>query len=368
MLRDQNYITKIVRMKKLLIESCPSFFGCNMSTIDLERLIVKQTYFIPIERPKLMTAILKELRASGREIDGVYPWNLVEEHKLSFRFLASLRHMFIHDAIFGIRKGTEKCRELIKQKSEEYETGGSLAYLAAVKRVFPSTPFEIYVSIRKMEENGCLCKVEGFPLLHERFRIIEDIKTNDFEIQNAYLTCKRFLETIFEGGLSATSLTEEKKDLLKPTMQLLINDQTSHPILDKIKKMLDEATADVLFCGWVGTILLPKLKEIKEKGVDIHIITHKSSELKGKPGKQDVDRAFGELISMIGTDHISRRPECHCRVLVVDNKALIGSMDLNSISLAGTHREIAIYTEDPEMVRTLRKYFKEIFSPLKTTE
>ena len=132
--------------------------------------------------------------------------------------------------------------------------------------------------------------------------------------------------------------------------------------------MLNEATSEVLFCGWVGTFLLPELRAIKEKGVNIRVITHQSSELKGKPGKQDVERAFSELISIIGKDHISRRPECHCRVLVVDNKALIGSMDLNSISLTGTHREIALYTEDPDIVRTIRKYLKKFFSPLETTE
>ena len=159
----------------------------------------------------------------------------------------------------------------------------------------------------------------------------------------------------------------EKKELLKPSTELLINDQTSRQILSKIEKMLDEATGEILFCGWMGTILLPKLKEVKTKGVDIRIITHKAIELKGKPGKQDVERAYGELVSMIGKNNISIRPECHCRLLVVDNKALIGSMDLNSISLAGTHREIAIYTEDPEIVRTLRKYFNKIFSPLKKT-
>jgi len=132
--------------------------------------------------------------------------------------------------------------------------------------------------------------------------------------------------------------------------------------------MLDQSTDEVLICGWVGTILLPKLKEIKEKGINICIITHKTTELKGKPGKQDVDRALNELTQSIGKDHISINPECHCRVLVVDNKALIGSMDLNAISLTGTHREIAVYTEDPEIVRTLRNYFKTIFSPLKKTK
>ena len=340
-----------------------------MSTIDLERLIVRQTYFIPIKSSKLKTAILSELTVSDIKIPGIYPWYLREDHGLSFAFSYDLEYSFIHDSIIGMKRYTKECRDLIKEKIKEFEKGGRGAYDNELKRLYPSVPGEIYVSIKKIEENGCLCKVECLPILYEKLRSLKDVKPNDFEMQDSYLTCKRFLETIFEGGLSATLvMEEERKEILKPRIQLLINDETSRQILDKIENMLDQATAEVLFCGWVGTILLPKLKEIKEKGVDIHIITHQSSELKGKPGKRDVERAFNELISMIGEDHISRRPECHCRVLVVDNKVLIGSMDLNAISLAGTHREIAIYTEDPEIVRTLRKYFKEIFSPLKETE
>ena len=57
-------------------------------------------------------------------------------------------------------------------------------------------------------------------------------------------------------------------------------------------------------------------------------------------------------------------PECHLRVLLVDNKALVGSMDFNAISLTGTHREFAIYTEIPEIVRSIRNYFDQIFTPL----
>lgn len=188
-------------------------------------------------------------------------------------------------------------------------------------------------------------------------------EVTEFEIQDAYLQCKRFVKSIFEGGLSATLVKEERREALTPTAQLLINDQHSHQILARMEKMLDEATGEVLLCGWIGT-LLPKLKEINKKGVNIRVITHKAKELKGQPGHQDVQRALRELVSMIGKDNISIRPECHCRVVVVDNKALIGSMDMNAISLTGSHREIAIYTEDTEIVRNLRKYFNEIFSPL----
>ena len=339
-----------------------------MSTIDLGRLIVKQTYFIPIPRSKLITLILEELEASDPAIDGVHSWWLAEKHKLSFEFDFDLKYSFVFNLALGMKRNTRACRKLVKEKSKEFEASRSTAYFGVLKKLPSDHPIEVYVSVRKIEENGCICKIECSPVLLYQLRYLKDTKANDFEMQSAFLRCKRFLEAIFEGGLSATLVTEEKKELLKPSKQLLINDSTSHEILSKIEEMLDQATNEVLLCGWIGTILLPNMKEIKTKGVNIRIITHKSSELKGKPGKQDVETARRDLISMIGLDHISIRPECHCRVLIVDNKALIGSMDFNSISLAGTHREIGVYTEDPEIVRTLRRYFNTIFTPLEKTE
>lgn len=70
-----------------------------------------------------------------------------------------------------------------------------------------------------------------------------------------------------------------------------------------------------------------------------------------------------ESISIIEKDHISLKPEFHGRAIVVDNKALIGSMDLDSYSLTGTRIEFAAYTEDPKIVRSLRNYFNQIFIP-----
>lgn len=338
-----------------------------MPEIDLERLIVTQLYFIPIQRDKLRTAILNELEASDLDIQGLKPWTLVEEHKLSFHFLYSLKHSFIFDAIWGMKWETRKCKKLVKQKSKEFDEGGTQAFEDELGGIHSDIPLHIYVLVKKTEENGCLCKIDCLPTLYEKLRFLT-IETNDFEMQNAYLACKRFLQIIFEGGLSATLVAEEKKELLKPSTELLINDQTSRQILDKIGTMLDQATDNVLICGWIGTILLPKLKEIQGRGINIRVITHKATKLKGQPGKQDVERAISELILTIGKDNVSIRPECHCRVLVVDNKALIGSMDLNALSLTGTHREIAVYIEDPEIVRTLRDYFKRIFSPLTKTE
>ena len=50
------------------------------------------------------------------------------------------------------------------------------------------------------------------------------------------------------------------------------------------------------------------------------------------------------------------------RARIVDNKAIIGSIDLDSYSLTGPRIEFAVYTEDVEIVRKLRSYFKQKFN------
>jgi len=335
-----------------------------MSRIDLDRLIVRQTYFIPVKSTRLESTIEKELNASSPPICKVTQWGVAEKHGLNFHFISDMKYSFLFDETWGINLKTKEGRKLSEEKSEEFDRGGIEAFHTKLKKIRPDLPARVYVSVINEEENGCLCTVECFPMLYEKLRCLKGKETEELAIQVAYLESKRFLEMVFESGLSATLVTEEKKLPPQALTQLLINDQGSRQILKKIEPMLDQATNEVLICGWIGTLLLPKLREIKEKGVNIRAITHKATELKGQQGRQDVQRAHRELISMIGKDHISIRPECHCRVVVVDNKALIGSMDLNAISLTGSHRELAIYTEDPEIVRSLRNYFNGIFSPL----
>jgi hypothetical protein len=335
-----------------------------MSKTDLDRLVVRQTYFVPIGSSQLSKEIQHELNIPNPVIGGLYSWVLLEKHGLSFHFQYSLKWSFVFDETWGMNLTTKEGKKLAQQKIEEFESTGKQGFFAKLQDLRSDIPCHLYVAVINEEENGCLCKVECLPMLYEKLRYIRGFKTNETEMQNAYIESRRFLEIVFESGLSATLVKEQKKLPLLPITEFLLSDQTSRQILNRIETMLDQATGEVLICGWIGTLLLPKLRAIKEKGINIRIITHKSAELKGKPGRQDVARAHMELISLLGKDHISIHPECHFRVLVVNNKALLGSMDFNAISLTGTHREFAIYTEIPEIVRSIRNYLNQIFTPL----
>lgn len=335
-----------------------------MSSIDFGRLVIERTYFVPIKETELYKELFKELTDSYPPMGNIKPWLLIRNVKRGFHLIYSTGYTYVHDAAIGFRQRV-RLDKIIEEKSEEYENKLPDVHMKTVSSLRGNIPFKLIVSNIRPEKEGCTCNVKCFPVLYEKLslEIIGANEVDEFDVQDAIITCESFVEDIFTG-LSATLTSEKRKESLKLTAQLLINDQVSHQILDKMEAMLDQATADVLLCGWMGTLLLPKLQEMKQKGVDIRVVTHKAKELKGKPGHQDVQRAFRELVSMLGKDNISIRPECHCRVVIVDNKALIGSMDLNAISLTGSHRELAIYTEDPEIVRNVRNYFNGIFSPL----
>lgn len=89
-----------------------------MPEIDLERLIVRQTYFMPIEASKLKNTILQELRASEPAIQKIYPWYIWEEHKESFTFSYSMKYCFLYQETMG-----KRTPELVAQKSKEYKDG-----------------------------------------------------------------------------------------------------------------------------------------------------------------------------------------------------------------------------------------------------
>jgi hypothetical protein len=188
---------------------------------------------------------------------------------------------------------------------------------------------------------------------------------SDALIQDAVISCERFLKTIFVGGLGATSLSEKKIAIPKRQVEFLINDATHRQIHEKLEDMLDNAVTEILIFGYMGTIFVNKLQHLKQNGVRIKLITGSIKAIRQDVMRKEKETAMAELIKLIGNYNICSNPNFHGRALIVDNKALIGSMDLDSYSMTGARIEFATYTEDPEMVRALRMYFEQIFTPSK---
>jgi phosphatidylserine/phosphatidylglycerophosphate/cardiolipin synthase-like enzyme len=192
-------------------------------------------------------------------------------------------------------------------------------------------------------------------------KIIRGLTREESDLQEIRLACEEFLDDVFIGGIGGKEMQEVKE---VSRWEFLINDTHVRQITERIYEMLSKATTCVLFFGWFGTELIPKLKELKDSGLTIRAITHKPAERKA-PAPEEIQKGYAELTALLGLNNISTNSLVHGRAIIVDNKALVGSMDLNAFSLSGEHVEFAIYTEDPSTVRSLRAYFEKIFKPLK---
>ena len=329
-----------------------------MSSINLERLRVKRTFFVPIRKENLINEIHNELNKYLSPIADIPSWIFVK-HGNTLIFRVNYKLLYIG---FELRRSKKK--KGIEMLSQEYDKNIK-AYFETLKNRVNSEPDTIFINILKCDENGCEIEVECLPTLYRKISQLEEKDIDEYQIQDAYITCERFLRTIFVGGLSGTSISEQKIAIPKPKVQLLINDVSNREITEKLNEMLDGATAQILIFGWMGTIFLKKLQELKQKGVEIKLITGSIKGIRQDLMRKEKEKAIKELISIIGKDHISIKPEFHGRAIIVDNKALIGSMDLDSYSLTGTRIEFAMYTEDPEIVRRLRNYFIKTFTPWK---
>jgi len=332
-----------------------------MSTVDLNRLRIRKKYFIPINPSELESSIMTELEACNPSFFTFKAWRLAEKHKNYWRFDFNYRYSFIL-----VHAKPPLLAQQAIELDQQYDADIRKNYFEELSNRVGGAPDELCVFVVKTETNGCIVEVELRPTFYRK--IVQQYKMpEECEIQDSYLTCERFLKTIFESGLSATMVSEDKLIIPKPTMEFLINDSYVRQITERLEKMFEEATNEILIIGWIGTFFISKFKELKQKGINIFVITGNTKDIRQDIMQKEKAKAITELIDIIGKSNISIKPEFHGRMIIVDNKALIGSADLDSYSLTGTRIEFAAYTEDPSIVLSLRNYFRKVFSPWKET-
>lgn len=329
-----------------------------MSSVDLSKLIAHKKFFVPEYPVSIHKEILKQLKRSEVE------WKTDVKRSGSGTFRIDLKEMWVSYAL--LERGLPDNKKSARLLQEEYEERGSdqeKLNLDALKWRFENSPFEVHYVIRREEGDGCTCEATCIPTGY--FRILRsghiESDRGELVIQDARLRCEEFLVDVFVGGLGAREIV---KEAIGSKWELLTNDVNCQLITERIYEMLDQATGEVLLTGWMGTLLIKKLKQLRGKGIEIRIITHAAREAKGQPWAQEIHRAYRELKKVLGDENIVTRPELHGRTVIVDNKAIIGSMDLNAYSLTGPHIEFAVYTEDVDTVRRMRSYFKKMFTPL----
>jgi len=326
-----------------------------MSSIDLSKSIARKQFSVPIKSVALHELILKQLRLVE------VAWRSDVKRTRSGTFHIDWGVMWARLSLAS--EGSPFTQNNVRKKMVKYDKKILEYRREIIYQTVRSQPCEIHYVVTEDMIDRCVCEATCFPALFlgiARYKISK-IECDETDIRLARQQCEEFLVDIFVGGLGGKEVIERK---VVSQLEFLINDVDYRQITDCINHMLQQATGEVLLMGWVGTDCLPKLKELKNAGITIQAVTHKPTEMKA-PLPKDIQQGFTNLVKMLGKTNVSTNRELHGRALVVDNKALIGSMDFNSFSLSGEHREFAVYTEDIETVRKLRAYFKRIFVPLK---
>jgi len=320
-------------------------------SVDLRKLIAKKSYLVAIRASEICEKLLSELNVP-------YSFWRVESKRLkSATFGLDYKENYAFSSVVCEGKpGTEMNFAL---KRAEYDSNPLKCYTFVQQYTLNEIPAELMYIVLEESVAGCIVKAVCKPMLY--FKIIKHIPHEESDLQNVRIESEEFLDHIFVGGLGAKEISEKVE---VSRFELLINDVNNRQITERIYEMLRDATTCVLLMGWVGTDCLPKFKELKTAGITIRAVTHNPSERKA-PVDPDIQKSYSELVDILGLENVSVNRSLHGRALIVDNKALIGSMDLNSDSLSGEHIEFAVYTEDVDVVRSLRAYFEKMFKPLK---
>lgn len=334
--------------------------------IDIEEIIGKRRYRVALPPEELFSRIDAYLRADT-PIPDIAEWHLVDNEERYRYYLLNLEysHIMLSITQLVIPDDSEAFELEVERLSKEFHKEDISD--DRLKSLRGATPYCVYILIRKVDEFGCECEGICHSSLYGKLskKIIDEEQIRNLQIQESRISSLQFLDQIFIGVLSGEVIEEVTDDFIN---KLLMNDSGTREITNIIDKLFNEATTEVLICGWIGTHYLPKLRDLKSKGVDVKFITHKPGEAKGQPWKSEVEEAYRSLCTDFGLDKISNARNIHGRTIVVDNKALIGTMDLNSSSLTGAHTEFAVFTNNPDIVRRMRAIFNTKFVPLSASE
>jgi hypothetical protein len=328
--------------------------------MDFNRLIARRKYRVHLKPSKLFKKLEKFLCT-----DELFPscttWLVEEKEKGFIEFAINMEWQWL---IERLQPPIEDAA--LEKLEKEFAKDVFGCCDETLGKLRDDLPIYLHVMILEKDESMCICQVECrsalYKKLSKKFVNLEDV--TDFQFINSFNESLVFLDKLFIGVLEGKPIQDSIEKL--PDVELLINNSQQRQITDKISSLLRKATSEILICGWIGTHFLPTLNELADEGITVRFITHQPSEAKNQPWRSEINEAFEKLCSKIGKENVCTDPKIHGRMIIIDNKALVGSMDLNSSSLTGPHTEFAIYTERPEIIRSLRKTFYSKFKPLKS--
>lgn len=147
---------------------------------------------------------------------------------------------------------------------------------------------------------------------------------------------------------------------LKPSYLLLLKNAE-----EKIEEMINTATKQILImCRAIDTTVSPKIIDSFKKGVEVKILLPPLDRLRRQkiPDLRRVEKAFDQFKEE-GIE-VRENPDVHARFLIVDNKAIVGSTDLDAYGLT-VHFNASILTTDPLIVDRIKMFFNEVWDKSK---
>ena len=146
---------------------------------------------------------------------------------------------------------------------------------------------------------------------------------------------------------------------IKPQQIFLCRKET---LKQKYLELINMASKQLLImCKAIDNLTgEPIIKAKRGKNIDVKIITAPISRLKRE--KFPEIRRFSEALKSLAYNgaEIKQNDNIHARILIADDKAVIGSTDPDYYGLT-LHINASLYTEDPTVVEKARMFFDEIW-------
>jgi hypothetical protein len=254
----------------------------------------------------------------------------------------------------------------INEELDKYSPGGREVRME-VMITLPSIEFT------KMDEsfvyNGCVLNWFEFSHKVGELEWIDWLKNWGYQITFIYVPysiSEKLKELTRKMGFlkewEVISLMLRNLEKITPKSTLLRGTAIEPVLRDRIRQLIKNAKKRLYFAVQViDTELLEEIINAINRRVDVKIVIAEPN-MRWFKNKRDARAlALKELNKLL---KIKVKEDLHCRMLIIDEKVVVGSMDLDRQGLT-VHDNIAIETDDPALIENAIEEFHKIFQKSK---
>jgi sugar-specific transcriptional regulator TrmB len=250
----------------------------------------------------------------------------------------------------------------INEELDKYSPGGRDVRME-VMITLPAIEFT------KMDEsfvyNGCALNGFEFSYKVGELEWIDWLKNWGYQITLIYVPysiSEKLKELTRKMGFlkewEVISLMLRNLEKITPKFTLLRGTAIEPVLRDRIRQLIENAKKRLYIAVQViDTELLKEIIDAINRGVDVKIVIAEPDMRWFKYKRDAKALALKELNKLL---KIKVKEDLHCRMLVIDERVVIGSMDLDRQGLT-VHDNIAIETDDSTLIENAIEEFHKIF-------